>query len=125
MTDLELHFLPGTCARVALIALEQCGVPFTSRLLKPPVGEPPQPGHLAIDPQGEVPTLAVGGQPLTGNIAIVSFLARTCPDAGLLPFGHGELADAQTLSQFSWLAATVHPMVTRILMPQLFCDTAV
>jgi glutathione S-transferase len=104
------------------VALEEIGVPFETALLKFAVGEHKSSDYLEINPKGKVPTLLVDGQPLTENVAIVNFLARSFPQARLLPFGSSAWSEAQALVDLAWCASTLHPIVTRIVLPQLFCD---
>jgi glutathione S-transferase len=124
MPDLKLYFFPGTCSRVALTALEQSGARFETSLVKFVTGDHRSPEFLRINPKGKVPTLMIDGRPLTENLAIVTWLARTYPQAGVLPPAEDLRMEADALSDFSWCASTIHPIVTRMVMPQLFCDTA-
>ncbi|MBX3592845.1 glutathione S-transferase family protein [Sphingomonas sp.] len=120
--DLVLYFAPGACSGVTMIALEEIGVPFEARLVAFMAGEHRRPEFLARNPAGKVPTLMVDGQPLTQNPVILAWLARRFPQAGLLPLGGDAIADAQLLGRLSWFSADVHPLVTRIRMPQFMCD---
>lgn len=43
------------------------------------------PGYLALNVQGKVPTLVDGGLVLTESGAIVNYIGRKAPEAGLLP----------------------------------------
>ena len=102
---LTLYFIPGASSMASHIALHEVAATFESR----PLGhrENREPGYLAINPQGQVPTLIIDGQPLTEVAAILFYLARRFPEAGLLP---DKLeAQAQVVSWMSFLAATVHP----------------
>jgi glutathione S-transferase len=121
---LILHFAPGTCARVPLIALEEIGVPFETRLVAFMAGGHRKPDFLAKNPAGKVPVLEVADAILTQNSAILPFLALKYPEANLLPFTGDPLADAQLQAKLAWFSADLHPLVTRIRMPQFFCDLA-
>ena len=55
-----------------------------------------------------MPTLLVGDRPLTEVAAILFYLARRFPEAGLLPVRDCE-TEAHILSWMSFLAATLHP----------------
>jgi glutathione S-transferase len=70
------------------------------------------PAFLALNPEGKVPTLLVDGRPLTEVLAILFYLARRFPAAGLLPRENIE-AEAQALSWMSFAAATLHPARAR------------
>ena len=60
-----------------------------------------------MNPEGKVPTLLIDGRPLTEVAAILFYLGRRFPDAGLLPAGAEE--QAQVVSWMSFAAATLHP----------------
>ncbi len=70
------------------------------------------PGYLELNPEGKVPTLVVDGRPLTEVAAILFYLAKRFPDAGLLPRDDIE-AEAQALSWMSFIASTLHPARAR------------
>lgn len=121
-TDIVLHFAPGTCARVPLIALEEIGVPFETRLVAFMKGGHREPDFLARNPAGKVPVLEIDGAVLTQNSAILVYLARRFPGARLLPLTGDMLDEAKMLSRLIWFSADLHPLVTRIRMPHFFCD---
>jgi glutathione S-transferase len=85
-------------------------------------GEHRSPEYLAKNPAGKVPCLLVDDRPLAENVAIVIFLARTHPDAKLLPFTGEAWNDARILSDLAGCASGLHPLVTRIRIPNSFCD---
>jgi glutathione S-transferase len=117
-----LHFAPGTCARVPLIALEEAGVAFETQLVAFLAGGHRKPGFLAKNPAGKVPVLEFDDHALTQNPVILAFLARQFPEAKLLPLTGEALQDAGIHSQLAWFSGDLHPLVTRIRMPQFFCD---
>ncbi len=90
------------------IALHEIGAAFESRFISLARKENREPGYLAINPEGKVPTLLIDGRPLTEVAAILFYLARRFPEAGLWPEGDIE-AEAQAISWMSFIAATVHP----------------
>lgn len=122
--ELILFFAPGSCSRVPLIALEEIGLPFDARLVAFMKGEHKTPDYLALNPSGKVPTLVADGQPLAQNLAIQTYLARRFPEAGLLPFTGDPLVDARILARIAWFSADLHPLVTRIRLPQFASDAA-
>ena len=122
--DLTLHFAPGACSRVSLIALEETQAAFDTKLVAFLAGEHTSPAYLALNPAGKVPLLLVDGKPVAQNVAILNFLARAVPDARLMPFTGDPLEDAQLLSLLSWFASDLHPLVSRLRIPNFFCDVA-
>lgn len=66
------------------------------------------PEFLDINGEGKVPTLLIDGRPLTEVAAILYYLAKRFPEAGLLPRDDLE-AEAQALSWMSFIASTLHP----------------
>lgn len=121
MPNLKLYFFPGTCARVQLIALEETNAPFETQLVVFPRGEHKQPDYLKLNPKGKVPTLLIDGQPLTETMAIIGYLGRVFPQAELMPNGGSPLEHALWWADLAWLNSTVHPLVTGIVLPQVYC----
>jgi glutathione S-transferase len=105
---LTLYFCPGTSSMAPHIALHEIGAPFESRAISLAKKENRKPDFLALNPEGKVPTLLIDGRPMTEVAAILFYLARRFPDAGLLPQGDLE-AEAQVISWMSFIAATIHP----------------
>lgn len=121
MTELTLFFAPDTCSRVTMIALEEVGVPYSVEVIRFMKGDHRSAAFLSINPAGKVPALVVDGAPLTENVAILSWLADTFPDAGLLP-GISGLDRYRQLADLAYCASVLHPIVTRIRIPHWFCD---
>jgi glutathione S-transferase len=119
MSTIELVWFPGTCSRVTLVALEEIGRPFQTRLS--PVARSADPDFLLVNPKGKVPALVVNGSVLTETPAIMTFLARAYPDARLLPSGD-PLVEIDALAIMSWIAGGMHPHITRMRYPRRFCD---
>jgi glutathione S-transferase len=105
---------------VPLIALEEIGCNYALRLVAFAAGEHKQDDFLSVNPKGKVPALATDGVVVTENIAIQSYLAERFPDARLLPAQANLLARARVLSDLSFVASTLHPIVTRIRMAPFF-----
>ncbi len=105
---LTLYFAPGSSSMAPHIALHEIGVTFESRPLSLARQETREPGYLAINPEGKVPTLLIDGRALTEVAGILFYLARRFPEAALLPKGDIE-AEAQAVSWMSFIAATLHP----------------
>jgi glutathione S-transferase len=124
MPKLTLYFAPDSCARVPLIALEEIGRPYSLEVVAFMKGQHKSPEYLARNPKGKVPTLLVDGVALTENVAILTWLAERFPEAGLLPESEDGFARAGVLSDLAYCASGLHPIVTRLRIPQFFCDTA-
>ena len=90
------------------IALHEIGVPFESCPLSFAQGEQRHSSYLALNTEGKVPTLMIDGRPLTEVAAILYYLARTNPAAGLMPANDTE-SQAQMISWMSFIASTLHP----------------
>lgn len=123
--NLELYFAPGACSFVPHVALEAIkaatGQAFEPKLVKLHKGEHKTPEYLAMNANGQVPVLVVDGKPLTQIVAIIDFLDRSFPKAGLLPAEPG--TRAQALSQLAWMNNTVHPTFTRVFRTAEFADS--
>ena len=105
---LTLYYAPGASSFAVHIALHEIGVAFESRPMSFKNNDMRAASYLALNPEGKVPTLVVDGRPLTEVAAILFYLARRFPDAGLLPRDDIE-AEAQALSWMSFIASTLHP----------------
>ncbi|MBN8987777.1 MAG: glutathione S-transferase family protein [Rhizobiales bacterium] len=105
---LTLYFAPGSSSFAVHIALHEIGLPFEARPMSFRQNDMRSPDFLAINPAGKVPTLLVDGRALTEVAAILFYLARRYPAAGLLPPDDIE-AEAQALSWMSFIASTLHP----------------
>lgn len=123
---IELHYGPGACSFVPHAGLEvvkaATGHDFVAHVVKLHKGEQRTPEYLALNPNGQVPTLVVDGTPLTQIVAICDYLDRRFPEAGLLP--QDPWARAQAMSRFAWMNNTVHPTFTHVFMPERFTDDA-
>lgn len=117
MPNFKLFVAPGSCARVPTIALEEIGVPFETGLIRLGAGDQFKPEFLAVNPKGKVPALLIDGVPLTENVAILTWLNKTFPDANLLPNTTSDLEAVKQIADLSAFSGTFHPIVTRIAMP--------
>ena len=105
---LSLYLSPGSSSMAPHIALHEIGVEFESRWVSFAKREQYMPEYLALNPEGKVPTLLVDGRPLTEVAAVLYYLAKRFPQAGLFPAGDLD-AEAQIISWMSFIASTVHP----------------
>lgn len=118
-----LYMAPYTCARVAAIALEEVGIEFETRLIRFTKGEHKSAEFKRLNPTGKVPALAINGEVLTENVAILWYLHETSPDANLLPQARTRAERAHHLADLCFCSSTLHPLVTRIRMPHFFAGS--
>lgn len=105
-----------------MIALEEAGLPYEARLISFVRGDHRSPEFLAMNPGGKVPLLLVDGNPLTENVAIISWIHALNPEAQLLPPAGDPLGQARHIADLAWCASGLHPLVTRMRLPQYFCS---
>ncbi len=103
---LTLYFAPRTCALASLIALEESGLPFTTKKLNFAEGEQRSPDYLAINPKGRVPALVTERGVITETPAILAYIAQIAPAAQLAPLDPFEFARMQAFNNY--LCSTVH-----------------
>lgn len=105
---LTFYYAPGSSSMAVHIALHETGAPFEARPMSFATHDMRKPEFLAINPNGKVPTLLVEGRVLTEVAGCLFYLARTYPDANLLPVDDPE-AEAQVVSWMSFIASAIHP----------------
>ena len=116
---LTLYYAPGACSMASHIAIEETGAPYQTQVVALAQGEQTKPEYLnKVNPRGKVPALQTDDEMLTENVAILTYLARTFPDAKLLPTD--PLGTARALSHMAYLSNTVHPAFTHIMRPGRF-----
>lgn len=105
MPSLTFYYTPTTCSLASHVALEESGLPFDVSRIRLH-----DPDSVAIwrqtNPAGGVPALVSDGRLLTENVAILDYVARLAPEAGLLPDDTFDQARAVSLT--AWFASTVH-----------------
>lgn len=122
MRNTQLYMAPGTCARVSTICLEEAGQDFETVVIRFMRGEHKSPEFKKLNAKGKVPTLVIDGEALSENVAIITYLHERFPDAQLMPEASDALTRARQLADLCLCSATLHPIVTRIRMPQLFAN---
>jgi glutathione S-transferase len=116
----KLYVSPGSCARVPTIALEEIGTAFETEIVRMMAKQQKSPEYLAINPKGKVPALLIDNEPLTENVAILTWLNNTYPEAGLLPPAINHLETVRQIADLAFFSGTIHPFVTRIARPEKF-----
>ena len=102
----SLHYGPGTAALAVHVALEEAGAEYEAHRLDMAGGEQTGEAYRRINPKGRVPALETPKGVLTETPAILGYVARTWPEAKLLPETPFAIARADEFA--SYLASTVH-----------------
>ncbi|HZX86175.1 MAG TPA: glutathione S-transferase family protein [Reyranella sp.] len=105
---LTFYHAPGSSSMAVHIALHETGAPFEARPMSFATKDMQKPEFRAINPNGKVPTLLIDGRVLTEVAGCLFYLARTYPQANLLPVNDSE-AEAQVVSWMSFIASAIHP----------------
>jgi maleylpyruvate isomerase len=91
------------------VALNLKGIDYTHKTYRLREGDHRQPGYLAINPQGLVPSLVTpDGMVLTQSLAIMEWLDETFPEPALLPADANGRARVRALAQA--VALDIHPI---------------
>ena len=121
---MKLYYAPGACSIGIHVLLEEIGKPYEAVAVNLRQGEQFQSGFTSVNSKSKVPTLVRDdGSVLTEFPAIAYWLARTNPQAHLLP----DDADAQAraLEAMDYVVATMHMQgFTRIFRPGNFSPNA-
>ena len=89
------------------INLTEAGANFEVHALNFRAGEHLSPEYRKINPKHKVPMLLVDGERLTENRSPPLWMARTFPDAKLMP--DDAWGQAQAISLLSWVSGGIHP----------------
>ena len=118
--EIVLYYAPITCALAPYITLTEAGASFEVRALNFAKGEHTAPDYLNINPKHKVPLLIVDGKTLSENVAIHCWIARSFPQARLLPADPWQ--ELQAISLMSWCSGGIHPFLARTNNPLRVCD---
>lgn len=119
--QIVLYYAPITCALAPYVTLTEAGAAFEVRPLNLRKNQQHSPDYLRLNPKHKVPVLIVDGQALTESAAIQTWIARTFPQAKLLPSDPWE--ELKALSLMSWCSSGIHPFLARVNSPAKVCDT--
>ena len=121
---MKLYYAPGACSLGIHVLLEEIGKPYDGVVVNLRQGEQFQPGFTTVNPKSKVPTLERDdGSVLTEFPAIAYWLARTNPDAHLLP-GDVE-SHTRAMEALDYVVATVHMQgASRLFRPSNFTPNA-
>jgi glutathione S-transferase len=118
--NIVLYYAPNACSLVPYVSLTEANAPFEVRPLNFRKGQQNSAEYLTLNPKHKVPLLLVDGKPLTENVAINTWIARTFPQAKLMPADPWQ--ELQAMSIMSWCASGMHPFLSRINSPAKVCD---
>ncbi len=119
-SSFRLFYSDGACSLAPHIALEETGAAFEPIRVDMTSGEQRSPEFLRINPKGRVPALAVDDWVLTENPAILQFIARSFPEAGLWPEQLRE--QARVTEWLAWIASTVHVAYAHVRRAERYAD---
>jgi glutathione S-transferase len=117
---LALYYAPLTCALVPYVTLTEAGAEFEVLNVNTRAGGNHTPEFLAVNPKHKVPVLLIDGEPLTENVALQLWIARTFPHARLLP--EDPRHELKAISLMAWFSSTIHPHLTPNARPENYCD---
>lgn len=118
--EIVLYYAPTACSLVPYVTLTEAGAKFEVRPINLRKGQQRTPEYLKLNPKHKVPLLVVDGRTLTENTAMHIWVARTFPQAKLLPAD--PWAELQAISIMSWCSSGIHPYLTRLNSPPGVCD---
>ena len=120
---MKLYYSPGACSMGIHILLEEIGKPYEAQKVDLRAGDTQKPPFIDINPKGKVPTLERDdGSIITEYPVIAHYLAKTNPEAGLLP--KGEAAELAAASATDYCVATIHMQgFARAFRPSNFAPT--
>lgn len=124
---LKLFYSPGACSLAPHIVLEEIGIPYEKEIVKAGTDTQME-AWRAQNPKGRVPALlgvpgSIGGSDdlLTEANAIMVYLARSYPEAGLLP--SEPALEARVIEWLNYLSSGVHTSIYACLRrPGRFLD---
>jgi len=117
---MKLVYAPGACSIGIHFLMEEIGKPFTAERLDIKGGEQFQPQFAQLNPKSKVPTLVRDDESvLTEFPAIALWLAKSNPEAGLIPSDlEGE---TRALEMLDYAVSTIHMQgFSRIFRPVKF-----
>ena len=118
---LMLYYAPASSSMASHIALEEAGACYEIRFVNEDAGEQRTEAYLRINPRGKVPALRLSdGTVLVENIAIQIYVARTHPEAKLLP--EDAEGESRALSLMAFFASSVHPAFSHFWAPGRFTN---
>ena len=117
---MKLYYAPGACSIGIHVLLEEIGKPYEAVRLDIRAGDTQKPPFTDVNPKGKVPVLQRDdGMVITEYPVVAHYLAKTNPQAGLMPKTEdAELIAAQAMD---YCVATIHMQgFSRLFRPANF-----
>jgi glutathione S-transferase len=120
---MKLFYAPGACSIGIHVLLEEIGKPYEAVRLDIRAGDTQKPPFSEINPKGKVPTVQRDdGEVITEYPVIAHWLAKTNPQAGLMP--KTEDAELAAASAMDYCVATIHMQgFSRLFRPANFAPS--
>lgn len=116
---IALYYSPGACSLAPHIVLNETGEAFELRRFSTAERANHSPEYLAVNPKGRIPALLIDDFVLTETPAILAYLGRRFPGAGLYPAGPSQ-DEARCLELLAWSSNTVHVAFAQLFRPERF-----
>jgi glutathione S-transferase len=114
---LTLHYAPDNASLCVRLAMLELGLPFSTRLVSRSDGAQRDPAYLALNPNGQIPTLETPDGPLFETGAILLWLADRYRDGPHLTPAPTDPARGPVLTWLFWLSNSLHPQLRLIFYP--------
>lgn len=85
-------------------------------------GEHKTPEFKKLNPKGKVPCLIIDGEPLTENVAILTYLNRAFPEANILTRTANLVDELRQTADLAFCSGGLHLLATRIRMSHRFVE---
>jgi len=118
--NIVLYYAPITCALAPYITLTEANAKFEVRPLNLRRNQQNSPEYLKLNPKHKVPLLVVDGKVLGESTAIQLWIARTFPQARLMPSDPWD--ELKAIGIHSWCSGGIHPFLARLNSPPRVCD---
>jgi glutathione S-transferase len=118
--EIALYYAPTTCALAPYITLTEANAKFEVRPLNFRKSQHMSPEYMKLNPKHKVPLLIVDGKVLAESTAIQLWIARTFPQAKLMPADPWD--ELKAIGLHSWCSGGIHPFLARTNSPPKVCD---
>lgn len=116
MNNLVLHYAPDNASLIIRLALNELGLPYSTRLVDRAANAQRAPDYLKLNPAGRIPVLETPDGPIFETAAILLWLEEHSP--GLMPKEGSDRATS--LKWLIYLATTLHPALMTLFYTERF-----